>query len=78
MRVEDLKKGFGFKKDSVYRLIAYIDEEFSRKLTLQEENAKKRISELEEKLKALQEENTAQSRDLHLLASTISDMESKS
>lgn len=78
MRVEDLKKGFGFKKDSVYRLIAYMDEEFSRKLTLQEENAKKRISELEEKLKALQEENTAQSRDLHLLASTISDMESKS
>ena len=78
MRVEDLKKGFGFKKDGVYRLIAYMDEEFSRKLTLQEENAKKRISELEEKLKALQEENTAQSRDLHLLASTISDMESKS
>ncbi len=73
-----MKKGFGFKKDSVYRLIAYMDEEFSRKLTLQEENAKKRISELEEKLKALQEENTAQSRDLHLLASTISDMESKS
>ena len=73
-----MKKGFGFKKDSVYRLIAYMDEEFSRRLTLQEENAKKRISELEEKLKALQEENTAQSRDLHLLASTISDMESKS
>ncbi len=76
MRVEDLKKGFGYKKDSVYRLITFMDEEFSKRLMQIEKDNKKHISELEEEIKSLREKNSALNNDLRLLASTINNIES--
>lgn len=71
MRLDELKKGFwGYKKESVYQYIAMLEEEASKKLEQQRDQAQKeavkaekRIHELEEALRLLREENGALSRE---------------
>ena len=71
MRMEELKRGFwGYTRESVYRCITAMEEEFSARLlekdaavTRLEEQYQGRIRELEESLAQVQREGEAQRRD---------------
>ena len=79
MRMEELKRGFwGYRKESVYRCIASMEEEFSRRLLEKdakaaqaEEQLQWRIAELEEELRSLQAERDARRREEASISDTL-------
>lgn len=57
MKVTDLKQGFwGYKKESVYQYIAFLNEEFSQKILERNEKGESLVQELQEKNKAQEQE----------------------
>ena len=79
MRIEDLKTGFfGYRKDSVYRLIASMEENFSAALVEKDaqyakalQEAQMRIGQLEDELRTLREEHMASRKDQDMISSAL-------
>lgn len=79
MRMEELKRGFwGYQKESVYRCIASMEEEFSRRLLEKDEKASRaeeqfqaRIAELAAELKAAREACEEQRRSHTSISDTL-------
>lgn len=79
MRLDELKKGFwGYRKESVYRYIAALEEETSKKLEEKDAQLKKvegeirqRLSELENALKEAQKENEAMRENQMVISATL-------
>lgn len=79
MRIEDLKTGFfGYRKDSVYRLIASMEENFSAALVEKDaqyakalQEAQMKIGQLEDELRTLREEHTASRKDQDMISSAL-------
>ena len=79
MQIKELKTGFrGYRKESVYRYIASLEEDFSRKLLEKDSQSAKtiaqfeqRIEELETELRALKKENEEQRNRQMMIANTL-------
>ena len=79
MRLDELKKGFwGYQKESVYRYIASLEEETSKKLEEKDVQLKKvegeirqRLSELENALGEAQKENEAMRENQMVISATL-------
>ena len=58
MKVEQLKRGlFGYRKQSVYRCIAEMEEGYSARLLEQEERGKQEAEQYRQKIRDLEEKN---------------------
>ena len=81
MRMEELRAGlFGYRKDSVYQLIASMEEDFSSKLMEKDtqhnramQDAQAKIADLEAELRTLREESLSSRRSQDMIAETLVD-----
>ena len=81
MKLEDLKKGFwGYKKESVYRYISAMEEEFSGRLLEKDaqmaqntEQLQKKIKDLEEEIQRLRQENADKLKGHLMISDTLLD-----
>lgn len=81
MRMEELQTGFfGYRKESVYRLIASMEESFSEKLMEKDtqsaqalQEAKLRIAELEAELRAVREEHQSNRKSQEMISDALLD-----
>ncbi len=80
MNVEKLKKGFGYQKESVYKYIAELEEEFSAKLSEREnqinsenETLRERIKQLEEEIILNKKEIEEEKKQRNLISNTLVD-----
>ena len=79
MRLDELKKGFfGYKKESVYQMIASMETEFSEKLVQKDEQAAKaseemqrKIQEMETEIKTLREDAESQHRSQKMISDAL-------
>ena len=70
MNVEKLKKGFGYQKESVYKYIAELEEEFSAKLSERENQINSENETLRERIKQLEEEIILNKKEIELSKNT--------
>ena len=81
MKLEDMKKGFwGYKKESVYRYISAMEEEFSRRLLEKDsqmiqssEQLQQKIKDLEEEIQRLRQENAEKMKNHLMISDTLVD-----
>ena len=81
MRMEELRAGlFGYRKDSVYQLIASMEEDFSSKLMEKDtqhnramQDAQAKIADLETELRTLREEHLSGRKNQDMIAETLVD-----
>ena len=84
MRMEELQVGFwGYRKDSVYQLIASMEENFSSRLMEKDaqhnaamQDAQARIAELEAELRAAREENLSNRESQDMIVDALLDAQS--
>ena len=81
MRMEELQTGFfGYRKESVYQLIASMEENFSSKLmekdaqhTKAMQDAQIKIAELETELRTVRAEHLSSRKDQDMISDTLLD-----
>ena len=64
MNIENLKKGFGYQKESVYKYIADLEYEFDTKMTEKEAQISSSNQELQKKVEELEAKIAEQQKEL--------------